>query len=150
MEAVNAEREKAPPGTLNDTYRPDRSKHSGFMYARFRREFRPAVDAWLATRPFSNSNAPTTPFEMPEYQLEARQKAERLGERAEEEVSAALENNIRSDRYVFTTVILATALFFAGVSTKIDARSTRLFLNAVAGIILLAALGLLLSFPKIL
>lgn len=150
FEAVNDERAKAPADAQSDTYRPDRSKHSGFMYARFRREFRPAVDAWLATRPFSNPNAPTTPFEMPEYQLESRKKAERLSQAAEEEVAAGLEANIRSDRYVSTTVILATALFFAGVSTKIDARSTRIFMNAVAGIILLAVMGLLLSFPKIL
>ena len=32
-------------------------------------EFKPAVDAWIATRPLKNPNAPPTPFAMPQYKL---------------------------------------------------------------------------------
>lgn len=147
VQAVSAERDRAPRPEEVEGYRPDPSKLSGFFYERFRQEFRPALDAWLATRPLRTPGAPKTPFEMAEYQLESRKEAKRLSVLADEQANLALENNARSDRYVFTTVILASALFFAGVSMKIDARSTRVFLNAVAGVILLVALGLLVSFP---
>ena len=54
-----------------------------FYFRRFRKEFRPAVDAWVATRPLKNPNAPPTPFAMPQYQLAARAEAERLDAEAE-------------------------------------------------------------------
>ena len=42
-----------------------------FYRQRFRDEFGPAFDAWLATDPFANRSSPPTPFAMPEYRLEA-------------------------------------------------------------------------------
>ena len=148
VQAVSADREREP--VTEEPYRPDPAKLSGFIYARFRREFRPAIEAWLATRPLRNPSAPATPFEMTEYRLDSRHQADRLSAVADAQANLALENNARSDRYVFTTVILASALFFAGISMKIDARSTRVFMNAVAGVILLVAIGLLLTFPVVL
>ena len=38
-----------------------------FFVDRFRDEFRPAYDAWIATEPFTNADAPPTPFAMDEY-----------------------------------------------------------------------------------
>ena len=52
-----------------------------FYFKRFRNEFRPAVDAWIATRPLKNPNAPLTPFAMPQYKLAARAEADRLERR---------------------------------------------------------------------
>ena len=61
------------------TWRPSRSgstptrrtqtELADFYFKRFREEFRPAVDAWVATRPLKNPNAPLTPFAMPQYKL---------------------------------------------------------------------------------
>ena len=48
-----------------------------FYLDRFRPEFRPAFDAWLATDPFENAEAPTSPFVMDDYQLAAATEAER-------------------------------------------------------------------------
>src|SRR4249919_1872206 len=50
---------------------------AAFYVDRFRDEFRPAFDAWRATRPFSDPDAPPTPFAMPEYKLASRTEAER-------------------------------------------------------------------------
>ncbi len=86
---------------------------------------------------------------MAEYRRETKEKADRLNALADREATSALEDNGHSDRYVFTTVILASALFFAGVSIKVEARSNRILMNAMAGSILLLALGLLLSFPVV-
>ena len=42
-----------------------------FYEERFRDEFKPAFEAWLATDPLVTADAPPTPFAMPEYKLEA-------------------------------------------------------------------------------
>jgi hypothetical protein len=49
---------------------PTTGTFSGFLYNRFRDEFRPAMDAWLATDPGNNPDAPATPFVMPEYTVD--------------------------------------------------------------------------------
>lgn len=149
VQAVSHESELEALPAEHIRFVSDPTKLSGFIYERFRPEFKPAVDAWLATRPLRNPDAPATPFEMAEYRRETRIKADRLNALADREATIALEDNGHSDRYVFTTVILASALFFAGVSMKVDERSTRMLMNAVAGSILLLALGLLLSFPVV-
>jgi hypothetical protein len=43
---------------------------AAFLEARFREEFRPAFDAWVAERPLQTPGAPATPFEMDECQLD--------------------------------------------------------------------------------
>ena len=54
---------------------PIKGTISGFLYLRFREEFLPAVDAWLATEPVTNVAAPKTPFTMSEYLVAERVKA---------------------------------------------------------------------------
>ena len=44
-------------------------KLAQFYRHRFRPEFRPAFDAWLATKPITNPDAPPTPFAVPQYRL---------------------------------------------------------------------------------
>jgi hypothetical protein len=70
-----------------DAYALKRTMLADFYFKRFRTEFRPAVNAWLATKPLQNPNAPLTPFVMPEYKLAATAEAQRLD--AEAEVSSA-------------------------------------------------------------
>ena len=40
---------------------------AAFYVDRFRDEFRPAFDAWMATEPFTNPTAPSTPFATVSY-----------------------------------------------------------------------------------
>ena len=55
----------------------ERAEQRQFIEDRFRAEFRPAFEAWVATRPRTSPSAPSTPFAMPEYQLaEERRSAE--------------------------------------------------------------------------
>ena len=70
-----------------DAYALKRTELSDFYFKRFRKEFRPAVQAWLETRPLVNPDAPLTPFAMPQYKLAAAAEARRLDAAAE--VSAA-------------------------------------------------------------
>ena len=55
-----------------NAYALKQTELADFYFKRFRAEFRPAVDAWVATRPLKNPKAPLTPFAMPQYQLDAR------------------------------------------------------------------------------
>jgi hypothetical protein len=102
-----------------DAYVRDETELADFYFKRFRKEFKPAVNAWVVTRPLRNPNAPLTPFAMPQYKLAATAEADRLD--AEAEVSSALvrRNIQRATNYVLAVVLFAVALFFAGMSTKI-------------------------------
>lgn len=102
-----------------DAYARNEQDLADFYFRRFRDEFRPAVTAWLATRPLRNPGAPLTPFAMPQYRLAAEEEAERLD--AEAEVSSAVvrRNIQRASNYVLGVVLFAVSLFFAGMSVKL-------------------------------
>jgi hypothetical protein len=47
-----------------DAYAQEEAELAGVYFKRFRSEFQPAMDAWIATRPLRNADAPLTPFAM--------------------------------------------------------------------------------------
>src|SRR4029077_12307555 len=105
------------------------TKVADFYQARFRDEFRTAFDAWLATGPLTNTDAPPTPFAMDEYQVASKAEADKLD--AATGVSAA-EFRIdipRSSSYVLPGVLYAVVLFFAGVSSRFQNRRLRWVLS---------------------
>ena len=75
-----------------------------FYEDRFRDEFKPAFEAWLATDPVNNPEAPATPFSMPEYQLDKAAEADRLEKEAEATFAQGTEANETSDKYILNTV----------------------------------------------
>lgn len=135
----------SPPG---QTYVPDPDLLSGFLYQRFRAEFAVAVSAWLATSPRTNPDAPKSPFQMPEYKLEAQREADRLEARADRESERAREANDISDRYVLITIMLASVLFFAGIGSKMDTYRARVLLLGMGTALLLVSAVVVASFPK--
>jgi hypothetical protein len=118
-----------------------------FYVQRFRPEFRPAFDAWVATHPLTNPNAPATPFAMPEYQLAATADARRLDAETEASAAAVPRNVQRSTDYVLGVVLFAVALFFAGMSAKVQRRGTRQALLAVGAVAFLGALAWIAALP---
>ena len=108
-----------------DAYALEQTELADFYFARFREEFKPAAEAWLATRPLENPNAPPTPFAMPQYQPAARAEAERLDAEAELFAAQARRNIQRASNYVLGVVLFASALFFAGMSTKLTSPKLR-------------------------
>ncbi len=124
------------PGTL-----------STFLFRRMRPEFRPALDAWLATDPVNNGDAPSSPFAMEEYVLDAAVEAERLQDEAEARAADAREANQIGDTYVLTAVVFATVLFFGGVAPKLERRWSRLIATGLAVVFFVAGTWTLLSLP---
>jgi hypothetical protein len=130
-----------------DAYARKESFLADFYFKRFRNEFKPAVNAWLATRPLRNPAAPLTPFAMPEYRLSAAAEAERLDARAEE-LSAQVRRNIqRSTNYVLGVVLFAVALFFAGMSTKLTGSGPRKALLLVGWVVFTGAAAWIAASP---
>ena len=96
-----------------------------FYRQRFRKEFKPAFNAWLATGPLTNPNAPGTPFVMPDYQVAENTEATRLNDVAQVESTRASDSLERADNFMLAVVLFAVSLFFAGISTKIRAVGQR-------------------------
>jgi len=118
-----------------------------FVMDRFRDEFRPAFDAWTATAPLTNPDAPPTPFAMDEYQLESRQQADELDARAEASAAEVRADIQRASNYVLTVVLYAVALFFAGMSTRVNAPRLRWVLTLAGCAVFLGTLGWIATFP---
>jgi hypothetical protein len=130
-----------------NAYARKEGRLAGFYFKRFREEFKPAVTAWLATRPLENDGAPLTPFAMPEYRLAARTEAERL-DRRDEELAAQVRRNIqRSTNYVLGVVLFAVALFFAGMSTKLTGPAPRKALLLVGWVVFTGAAAWIATSP---
>ena len=126
--------EETPPSASE--YVPSSDTLSGFFFNRFREEFKPAVDAWLNTEPFDDPAAPETPFDMPEYQLEATGTADDLMAEADEFARLARVANQNSVNYVILTVLAAMVIFFAGLSTQLI-RPRNKMLSLGMGVVLL-------------
>jgi hypothetical protein len=118
-----------------------------FYVHRFRPEFRPAFDAWIAMDPKTSSDAPPTPFAMDEYQLAARNQAAELDAAAEASAAKVQQNIQRSSNYVLTVVLYAVVLFFAGVSTRLASRRLRWVLTGAGVLVLVCALAWIATFP---
>ena len=130
-----------------DAYAQQETELEEFYFARFREEFRPAIEAWLATKPLENPNAPLTPFAMPEYVLAAEQEAAEFDATAETKVSEARDDIQRSTNYVLSVVLFASALFFAAMSTKVTLRPLQLAVLVVGCLIFLGTLTWVATFP---
>jgi hypothetical protein len=122
-------------------------KLAAFYRRRFRPEFRPAFDAWLATRPFENPKAPTSPFAMPQYRPAERERAKQLEATSELRLAAAGRANRNADDYLLAVVLFASALFFAGISTKVPSPRQREVLLGLGGLIFLVALIWVATIP---
>jgi hypothetical protein len=130
-----------------NAYAQKQTQLADFYFKRFRKEFRPAVDAWVATRPLKNARAPLTPFAMPQYRLAARAKAERLGAEAELFAAQSRRNIQRSSNYVLGVVLFASALFFAGMSTKLTSSRLRVALLTIGCVVFLCTLVWIATSP---
>ena len=130
-----------------DSYARGDTKLVNFYRERFREEFRPAFNAWVATKPLKTEGAPLTPFAMPQYRLAAKAEAGRLDQMAEELAAEVRRDIQRASNYVLGVVLFAVALFFAGMSTKLTAPGLRITLVAIGCLIFLGTAVWVATFP---
>ena len=130
-----------------DAYAKGETRLANFYYDRFRPEFKPAVEAWVATRPLRTPNAPSSPFAMPQYRLATKAEAATRLAKAETTAAEAREANQRADNYVLAVVLFAASLFFAGISTKLTLPHQRLAVLSLGWLLFLGTAVWLATFP---
>lgn len=130
-----------------NAYADNKKVLADFYFDRFRPEFKPAVEAWIATKPLKTHGAPPTPFATPEYRLAATAQAQQLVRTAEAATARAKVDNQRSDNYVLAVVLFASALFFAGISTKLEGVGFRGAIVALGYTIFVGTVIWLATFP---
>ena len=116
---------------------------------RFRDEFRPAFDRWLAADPLHNQDATPSPLLEKNYVLANMVKAdklERLGDLRFEQGKEATEH---ADDYVFVTVFFAVVLFFAGISLRFRWYPMRVTIMVLGAVLLLYGGLKLLNYPTL-
>ena len=118
---------------------------------RFQPHFVPAFEAWSKLPVPDGAHVPNgTPFDRPEYQLPTSAAAELANQRAEEALAAADRASEASSRYVLNTVLFASVLFLAGIASKLRHPRISHAVIAVAGVMLVWALWLLVTSPRLL
>jgi hypothetical protein len=114
---------------------------------RMRAGYRPAFDAWLATDPAHNRNAPAGPAYMPQYVIPQAAAAKAHDRLAAAAFATGAEAGATADKYIRDTVFLATVLFLVGISGHFRVRQARVGLVAVGGCLLVFAVVQLLGLP---
>ncbi|MFO0970256.1 MAG: hypothetical protein U0793_32305 [Gemmataceae bacterium] len=122
-------------------------KTAAFLQERFRPEAKRAVDAWLATDPFTNPKAPKAPFQMAQYVQSELLEATRCEQESATHQAAAEHANENSDTYVLLTVLFATVLFFGGIGATLDSRRLRYAVFGIAIMLFLGTMGFLWTMP---
>ena len=114
---------------------------------RMRPGYRPAFDAWLATDPAHNPDAPPGPAYMPEYVIPQDAAAKAFDAKADAASAAGSAAGATADKYIRATVFLATVLFLIGISGQFRVRQARIGLIAAGGLLLAFAVIQLLDLP---
>jgi hypothetical protein len=120
---------------------------ANFYEERFRDEFQPAFDAWIALGPLNNPDAPPSPLAMPEYKLAADKAAAELTAQADATFDEGEDANTVSDIFVLTTLFFASVLFLAAISERLEVFALRVGLLSVAGAVFIAGVVVALTQP---
>ena len=116
-----------------------------YRSALFRPAFLPVLERWQAT--LSEGQAPQNLLEDRDYldeQLAPYQETQSRAEAIDNEAKTAGENG---DEYVLTTLLLAAALFFAGVTTSFKLHLARLLLITLATVLIVYCISRIATLP---
>src|SRR5262245_47846421 len=130
-------------------YLQNDTRQMQFYEERFRDEFEPAFRAWLAQDPLDNHDAAPSPFHLPEYRLAKAQEAVDLSKQAELAFEEGEEASGRSNAYVMNAVMLATVLFFAGISKLFKVSAMQYVLLGLATALLAFCAWGIITLPKV-
>jgi hypothetical protein len=114
---------------------------------RFRPNYDVAFRAWLATKPFTNPDAPKGPQYMPQYRPLGGALATRLDAQADAYYAEGEHAAQTGDKYIRVTVILASVLFIVGISSHFPLRSIRIGLVCLGAALLIFAAVEILQLP---
>ena len=110
------------------------AKLAGFLRSHARRDFKPALDAWIAAEGAGRADVPN-PFVLPEYRSAGLQTVADLDKKAMTNIATANEANSNSDAYVLHTVMFALSLFFLSATSQVRRRTMRRAMLAVGVVV---------------
>ena len=116
-----------------------------FIKERFREEFKPAFEAWIAKANTMNPIPPGTPFELPEYNVAKYNESASLEQKATAAFNEGKDANTNGDLYISNTVLFAIVLFFCGIYTRWDSMKIRQGILVVTLVIFTFAIYSLIS-----
>jgi len=114
---------------------------------RFRPQFLVAFNAWMATDPLRNPQAPPGPTYMPQYKLPEQAQANALDNAAAAKFNAGNAASLVSDNYVRITVFLAAVLFLVGIGSSFKLHGVRYALITLGSVLLVVSVVLILRQP---
>jgi hypothetical protein len=120
-----------------------------FLLNRFPEPLKAAAEAWRATNPFENPNAPASPFDLPQYALQERTDADKWEQIAQDESSAAETAGSIGNRYLLFTIIYASVLFLAGISGKFKWPAIDLAVLTLGAVTLLVGVAIMIALPRL-
>jgi hypothetical protein len=106
---------------------------------RFRPEFQPVFDAWLALDPFNTTDAPPGPLFMPQYASSLPSATDQLEADASQLFSEGQAAAEQSAAYVLNTVFLAMVLFLTSMAERFEWHPLRAAILGLAIVMLLYA-----------
>lgn len=130
-----------------NAYAEENEALANFYEARFRPEFAVAFEAWLATDPRNNPDAPSSPFVMPEYTVSKIEESDQLEQDASKTFEEGSAANQTGDDYILNTVVLASVLFLAGMQSRIKSVPMRMLIVILGLAILTFGLFNLATYP---
>lgn len=120
-----------------------------FHSRRFSDTLRPAFEAWVATNPLENPDAPVSPFEMEMYELSIRSAVSEMYASGDELVQLGEVAGSIGDQYTLMILILAGALLLAGLAHRFEWAELRLIVVGIALLILLYCAVIIIRLPTI-
>ena len=125
-------------------------READFLRGRFREEFKPAFEQWMAIDPDGPGGQipPGTPFDLDAYQVADLAEADDLERQAAASFDEAREANQTGDNFVLTAVLFASVLFFAGIGTKWRSFRLRVSSLTLGGVMFVSATILVFSLPQ--
>jgi hypothetical protein len=84
---------------------------------------------------------------LPQYRLKASDESQALELRAATASQGAKDANQRADNYMLALVLFASALFFAGISTKLGTQDARLVTLGLGWVLFLGTVIWLATLP---
>jgi hypothetical protein len=114
---------------------------------RFRPEFLVAFNAWMATDPLHNPQAPPGPTYMPQYKVLQQSQADALDAQSAAKFTAGNDAGLTGDDYVRITVFLAAVLFIVGIGSSFKLHGVRYALVAFGSVLLVFSIVLIVQQP---
>lgn len=131
-----------------DAHLSGKQRLAAIYRVRFPETFKPAFEAWLAMRPLQSKNGPRSPFDMAGYR-QPDELIDNMDAKADALFDTAEQASRTAANFGQANAMLATAMFFAGISQVFQSNRLRGVLLLVAVVAVLAGVARVFTLPML-